>query len=345
MNLTENPTCIGTGLVALDVVVTGKLMNDGQFLAGGSCGNVLTILSYLGWTSYPIARLSNNVATELLLEDMARWNIRDDLISVSDSGSTPVIIHRIITDKLGTPRHRFEFKNPENGKYLPAYKPALAKEASQTFATKPHTDVFYFDRMNRGAIDLAKLYKANNASIFFEPSSMKDLKAFDECIHLSDVVKFSDERISDFDLMYPTAVAGLEIMTMGKSGLKYRLKGESFWKEVLGYKVDNVVDAAGAGDWCTAAIINTLFRNKKLIESTKEEIEYSLRFGQALSALNCTFEGARGLMYYLRRSDLLVYIQHFVDSNATKIGQKKSADPVKKASSQISISSLFKKTN
>ena len=48
------PTVVGTGLVALDVVVSG---DDVKYFAGGTCGNVLTCLSYLGWDAKPVARL------------------------------------------------------------------------------------------------------------------------------------------------------------------------------------------------------------------------------------------------------------------------------------------------
>ena len=43
----------------------------------------------------------------------------------------------------------------------------------------------------------SKGYKELGAVIFFEPSNMKDTKAFDECVKVADVIKFSDERISN----------------------------------------------------------------------------------------------------------------------------------------------------
>jgi len=96
-NTIENlPICIGSGLVALDVVISNNSNNPTQFLAGGSCGNVLTILSFLGWQSYPVARLSNDNAAELLIEDLQKWNVSDNLITITEKGSTPIIIHRIL---------------------------------------------------------------------------------------------------------------------------------------------------------------------------------------------------------------------------------------------------------
>jgi fructokinase len=70
--MSKKPVCIGSGLVALDVVISNNPSVPNQFLAGGSCGNVITILSYLGWDCYPIARLSNNVAGDILIHDLLR---------------------------------------------------------------------------------------------------------------------------------------------------------------------------------------------------------------------------------------------------------------------------------
>lgn len=343
MNIQDNPICIGTGLVALDVVVTGSAMRDAQFLVGGSCGNVLTILSYLGWNSYPVSRLSNNIATELLIEDLHRWNVKDDLLTATENGSTPIIIHRIMTDKLGAAKHRFEFRNPEDGKHLPAYKPVLVKDVPSVLEKSKFPNVFYFDRMNRSAIDLAKFYKDNGAVVFFEPSNCKDIKAFNECLSIANVVKFSDDRISDYEKQFPEAVAGLEIQTLGESGLKYRIKGENEWRNVSGYQVNKVIDTAGAGDWCTAGIIYSLFKDKKVEECSEKDIEHAFRFGQALSALNCTFEGARGLMYFIKKSELLIYIQHLVENNATSIVTKRSLESIRKKSPELTIRSLFTK--
>jgi len=52
-----NPICIGAGLVALDVVINGNPKIPLKLFAGGSCGNVLTILSFLNWDAFPVARL------------------------------------------------------------------------------------------------------------------------------------------------------------------------------------------------------------------------------------------------------------------------------------------------
>ena len=49
---------IGVGLVSLDFVVNVSDRSAVRAWAGGTCGNVLTILGYLGWDAYPVARLN-----------------------------------------------------------------------------------------------------------------------------------------------------------------------------------------------------------------------------------------------------------------------------------------------
>jgi len=337
------PVCTGTGLVALDVIISGISDMPTQFLAGGSCGNVMTILSYLGWSSHPIARISNNVASELLLQDLKTWNVKDDLIDVSETGSTPIIIHRIMKDQSGVPKHRFEFKNPEDGKYLPMYKPTLAKSVDVIFNKLPNPNVFYFDRINRGALDLAKAYKSQGAVIFFEPSSIKEEKQFMECLEIADVIKFSNDRISNYSNLFPIGKAKLEIQTLGNDGLQFRTEGYSNWTKLESYSIENVVDSAGAGDWCSAGIIMNLFNNKNstIEDITTAQLAYALQFGQALSALNCTFEGARGLMYNLTKTELMLYVQHIVSSHTKKISKRRSTNNFHGKHFDMKISSLF----
>lgn len=60
-----------------------------------------------------------------------------------------------------------------------------------------------------------------------------------------------------------------------------------------------VIDAAGCGDWLTAAFVNEVGRSG-LVGFTglsRSELRAGLAIGQASAAWNCHFEGARGGMY------------------------------------------------
>jgi sugar/nucleoside kinase (ribokinase family) len=337
--------CSGTGLVALDVVISNDIEKPTQFYAGGSCGNVLTILSYMGWDSYPIARLSpsNNVASDLLVQDLNKWKVKETLLTFTMDGSTPIIIHRILKDKHGLSKHRFEFRNPEDGKYLPSYKPCLSKSVQDILLKGPTPNVFYFDRINRASIDLAKAYKDNGAIIFFEPSSIKDEKGFKKCLEISDIVKFSEERIPNYTSVFPTAQTSIEIQTLGEKGLKYRRKGSAKWLEMEGYSIANVIDTAGAGDWCTAGIIRTIFSENHSLEFVSEhQLQKALKFGQILSAINCTFEGARGLMYNMNYNELISKVENVMSVKTNVISLANHKAIMRTVSSNpIKISSLF----
>ncbi|MBK7635904.1 MAG: hypothetical protein IPJ13_17690 [Saprospiraceae bacterium] len=90
----KKPICVGAGLVALDVVINGNPKIPLKLFAGGSCGNVLTILSFLNWETLPIARLNVNNASQELLTDLKPWNVNTSLITQSSDGSTPIIIQK-----------------------------------------------------------------------------------------------------------------------------------------------------------------------------------------------------------------------------------------------------------
>lgn len=340
----NKPTCVGIGLVALDVLFNGKPNSPLGFYAGGSCGNVMTILSYLGWEAYPIARLRNNEAGNILLRDLEHFGVHNNLISVKKDGSTPIIIHRVLKDKEGKPKHRFEFRDPGTGSYLPSYKPVLSASVDSIFQAQPKTDVFYLDRVNRASIEMAKKCKSQNAMIFFEPSSFKDDNNHNECLSYADVVKFSSERISNYQEKFPVCTRELEVMTMGSEGLVYRLHNQKKWTHIEAYTITSVIDAAGSGDWCTAGLIHGLFnRSKGRVEITNKIVEDALEFGQALAALNCCFMGARGAMYALEKEVLLTAALEIlsIKKNAGDLCQNFTEFKPKEISEELNIAALY----
>jgi len=179
------------GLVALDVILNGSPDTAPKVFAGGSCGNVLSILSFLGWRSYPIARLKKNRAADELIEDLLKWQVNTDLVFIKDDGSTPIIIHRIFKDKSGNPTHRFEFRTPDRKQWLPSFKAVVNGDVELIKKTISKTKVFYFDRISRSSIELAKYYREKGGLVFFEPSSMTDERLFVEALQTSDIIKFS----------------------------------------------------------------------------------------------------------------------------------------------------------
>ena len=313
----KKPVCFGAGLVALDVILNGSPTTLPKLSTGGSCGNVLTILAFLGWDSYPIARLSNNRATNEIVRDLERWNIHIDYLSCNTDGRTPIIIHRIKRNKLGKPVHRFEFRDPQTGRWLPQFKPITKHVASKVLQANPSPQVFYLDRLNPGSFELAKSLKVRGAIICFEPSSINDRDQFEKFLGLTDILKFSHERIPDYKTHFKSARSFLEIETRGKDGLLYRSKSHSNphqWHSIPGFFLEEIEDAAGAGDWCTAGIIHSLCANEQaaFFKSGIKRIQKALQFGSALGAMNCLYDGARGLMYHYTPQKLLFEVDRFI---------------------------------
>src|SRR5262249_47396632 len=95
----------------------------------------------------------------------------------------------------------------------------------------------------------------------------------------------------------------LLIETLGDAGLRYRWrtpgKRMGNWVESKALSVEGVRDTAGSGDWCTAGLLSKIAAKgfAGFSKSTDSQIGEAIRFGQALAAWNCQFEGARGGMY------------------------------------------------
>jgi sugar/nucleoside kinase (ribokinase family) len=296
--------CIGTGLITLDVVMNGHPTHPLGTWAGGSCGNVLAILAFLGWTTRPIARMGDDTSAAKLMNDLAAWGVDTSLISQNHLDKTPVIVERLTSSKNGMVRHSFQWNCPSCDSKLPRYKAITASNLVENIIENiSSADVFYFDRVRRSIIELASLSKERGALIIFEPSGIRDKTLYRECVKIADIVKYSSERIRDAVKLHEDIAIPLEIQTLGSKGLRYKCSNDENWSNMTPYEVHELKDPAGSGDWCTAGIIHTLGRDGKkgFTKASKETVETALKFGQALAALNCYYEGARGSMYCLTK--------------------------------------------
>lgn len=295
---------VGTGLVALDIVIGSSAEVPVGAWAGGTCGNVLSALSFLGWEGYPLARLADDATSQLLCEDMKRWGARLDFVRTEVRGSTPVIFQKIRHAPTGEAIHSFSCRCPLCGSHLPGYKPVLASTINQWLPQLPTPLVFFFDRTSRGALQLAQHYGEQGAMVIFEPSGVGDPMLFGEAITLAHIVKYSQDRMGNVADLQTTQEPLLIIETLGRSGLRYRSRLPGHvrrkWTEVKAFQVTKVLDTAGAGDWCTTGLLHCLGRGglRGLLHTDSSQLISALQFGQALAAWNCGFEGARGGMYH-----------------------------------------------
>jgi len=292
---------VGTGLVALDVVLNERRQDKPKLWTGGTCGNVLTILAYLGWRSCPVARFDNDAPSRLIRRDLRRWNVDPRFLSLGQQTPTPIIVHRLRRNSHGENFHTFSLNCPECGQRLPAFRPITLSSAN-AIPRLPKAQVFFADRVSPGIVALAERFHASGSIIVFEPSALGEESLFQRMLALTHVLKYSDERLPDIHIDVPAGLF-LEIQTLGRGGLRFRIRANrdksKQWIRVEAFILKQIQDTAGAGDWCTAGLIHALGSNglSGLESASVEKIIRASMFAQALSAWNCGFEGARGGMY------------------------------------------------
>jgi sugar/nucleoside kinase (ribokinase family) len=304
----NRPRAFGVGLIALDLVMGADPSSPVRSWAGGTCGNVMSILAYLGWDAFPVARMNGDPASERVRADMMRWGVRLDFSNCVPTSHTPIIIQEIRRSRDGTATHRFSWACPRCGQWLPGFK-SVTMGAIETVA--PHLSgaaVFFMDRLSRAGLTLGAQAAKQGAVVVFEPSGKSDPKFFQEAIQLAHVVKYSDQRlIAASGAMEAGTNTILEIQTLGSNGLRYRHRlgrGPSKWTHLDAVAAPRVSDTCGSGDWCTAGLLAKLAvgGQEPMRGAGPENFRDGLRYGQALAAWNCAFEGARGGMYAVDRT-------------------------------------------
>lgn len=300
------PAVYGIGFLALDVVRSTSSKPSVRTYAGGTCGNVLAVLAYLGWASYPIARLNGDAASERVKEDLRDVGVMLDLAECQPRTSTPIVVQVIKRTVKGISRHRFEWVCPECGNKLPRFRALPAHAVPKIAARMTNPSVFFMDRISRSSLELAKMATQQGALVYFEPSEMGESRLFGEALRVAHVVKYSNERLKSLgDDAWRSGVL-LEIQTLGSRGLAYRSRvaQSTAWAHLPSVPARILRDACGAGDWCSAGIIARLGAAglDGLFGADEGDVADALRYGQALAAWNCGFEGARGGMYRVKRS-------------------------------------------
>jgi sugar/nucleoside kinase (ribokinase family) len=306
------PKVLGTGFIALDLVVSSDPESPIQSWAGGTCGNVLSILAWLGWEAYPISRLNGDAASIRIRSDLQRWGVHLDLVDCVPTVNAPIIVQEIRQLANGDSTHRFSWTCLRCGGWLPSFRPVTRAVVDRVAPYIPGTSVFFFDRVSRGALDVAAQAARSGAVVMFEPSGRGDKGLFREALDLAHIVKYADQRIANLSEGTKSANLRLEIQTLGSAGLRFRLprdRRDSEWRALGPTPIGSVVDACGSGDWCTAGVLSKLATEgiSSLEESGVSGIASALMYGQKLAAWNCAFEGARGGMYAKEQSGAATY--------------------------------------
>lgn len=284
----------GMGRVTLDVIISPGRPPRAQ--AGGTCGNVLANLAYLGWRAVPIARLGDDGPGRLVVANLAEVGVDVSLVRLVPGERTPVVAHHV--------PGAFSQSCPFCGAPLPDYDPMPPSEAEAAVNAAPACRAFVFDQDSPGALLAARHFREAGALVVWEPNYAGPEVDLKGTLAVAHVVKCSEAQLPGFADVLPAEVP-LVVETRGGRGLGYRRGGA--WGELPAFPVAVVRDAAGAGDWVTAGMVHALGQAgvAGLLAAGEGRLRDCLRLGQALGAYNCGFEGARGASHAVPRDQLL----------------------------------------
>jgi len=241
---------------------------------------------------------------------------------LSDAGVDTSVLYQ--DDKVGTPlvlheidgkSHRFKFGCSVCGRPYHRYRPLATTKVSELLSCERLADVFFFDRPGAAALALAKAHAEAGRLVVYEPSTTGTADAHRRAAACADVLKFSEEKAAKFEQYFPKDQPNhqLRIVTRGDKGARFRL-GPGVWHEQPAHSV-SVVDAGGAGDWMTAALLDSLELHRPWQVA---EVEEAVRWAQGVAAVSCLVPGARLLASMLESGALRQQVQALLNGGHLK---------------------------
>lgn len=323
----------GIGLVALDVVVdddSDELLGE---WAGGSTGNLMAILAFLGWDAFPIARLDEGEVSAAIKKDLKRWRVNQEWLSLEPTAEAAIYIERFRHDSEGAVYHRFERFCPECGARLPGYRAVTIAALMGILDEIANCDVLFIDRPSPGAVVAAQHVREAGKLVVFEPSARGEPRQIEALARVADIVKYSSDRLTEVEReVIADAKPAVEIETFGSEGLRFRTSSK--WHKLAAPLVD-ARDTAGAGDWTTAGILHELRGELSRSALTAERMRSVLRVAQAFGATSCRYPGARGMMEHVAAKRVLEVARHL---SKQRHGLRQRARVVKTASGRNQFS-------
>ena len=303
-------TCLLSGNFALDTIVTREYPNGfvigkaNKFIetvatecVGNTCGNVATILPYLGVQTYPIGHFDLSEQGLQIKNDLQRYGADIRYVENSKNGGTTLLRCTHKRDKT-TGEHTTSFRATSPGSHFPNRRFIRVRDEAPAFieALDFVPDIFFFDAAEAGLRFIAGELQRRGTLVYFEPESDADKKKFTKAIEVSDIIKFSHEKVGDLSFVeqYPNK---LFILTMGAEGLEFNLCGQG-WVKVASVPNDNVVDCEGAGDWTTSQFIACLCEKDMLSISkmTSDSVKECLEIACKTASRSVSYLGSKGMI-------------------------------------------------
>lgn len=294
------PRILGTGLVALDLIVQHRA-GEQQLSAsgGGTSANVTAILSRMGWNASWLGEIDHSRAGQVVRKDMHRAGVELHTVPGPKASPTAIFAHHIAHESDGSCRHWFSDRCPHCDRKLPSYRRPSDSWLGAQVRHAQQADVFFVDRLSSAALDLAHAARRHGALVVYEPSTASDAPWMDEMIELADIVKFSSDRCHALEGVTPTNREALWVETLGRDGLRWSLGSLEAHREHVPAVVNSkAIDACGAGDWLTSALLFGLARSgKPPSRMVRNELTQVLTVASHVAAWSVGYLGARGALY------------------------------------------------
>lgn len=311
-NMTNRiPTCLGSGVFNLDTVVVREYPEGYQKQrtfnekvmaeeVGGTCGNVMSMLPYLGVQTFPLAILDQTEQGIKIKDTLALYGADTRFVSNTEKGGTTLLRCTHRRDADGNKVVKFRATSPGS---MFAKRRQLSTKSGEVDEFLGRLDfvpdVFFFDDPAAAHVKIAQALRQKGTLVYFEPEGLKDgkVKPFLERVRCADVVKFSAEKISD-ESWIEQFTDKLFIRTMGEKGVAFKLRGGD-WTLVPPVTNDNVVDWEGAGDWTTSAFIAELCKGGHLDFSGLNEdiVRSALEEAQKIASKSVSFLSSKGMIH------------------------------------------------
>ena len=303
-------SCLLSGNFALDTIVTREYPNGfvvgkaNKFTetivtecVGNTCGNVAAILPYLGVQTFPIAHFDLSEQGLQIKSDLQQYGADVRFVENSENGGTTLLRCTHKRDKM-TGEHTTSFRATSPGSRFPKRRFIRVRDEAPAFVENLDfvPDIFFFDAAEAGLRYLAEELRKRGTLIYFEPESDADKNKFLKSVAISDIIKFSHEKVSDLSFT-DQYTDKLFIRTLGSEGLEFNLCGQG-WVKVAAVPNDNVVDWEGAGDWTTSQFIASLCKRDilSIAQMTIDSVCECLQIACETASRSISYLGSKGMI-------------------------------------------------
>ena len=263
---------------------------------GNTCGNVMTMLPYLGVDTFPIGHFDDSEQGLKITASLHHYGADTRFVQNSPNGGTTLMtcIHKLDQNGHHAMSHRATAPNSRFPK-----RKLMRKDEVQAFLKQLDftPDAYFFDTAEAGPRELAVALKQQGVLVYFEPENDKEQKKFLRCVEASDIIKFSGTRITDLAFVDQYRDK-LFIRTSGSRGMEFNLKGMG-WKHIEPVPNSNEVDWEGAGDWTTSVILAELCKRGKtgIAQLTEEDVAEVLKKAAAIASRSVSYMTSKGLIH------------------------------------------------